>query len=63
MKKLKSVEIGQKFTELEPCQVAEELRVGRKENFHEAIKKKFEKKKIIFYKILFLNLLVDCQQV
>ena len=39
LKKLKSVEIGQKLTELEPCQVAEELRVGKKENFHEAIKK------------------------
>ena len=44
LKKLKSVEIGQKFTELEPCQVAEELRVGKKENFHEAIKKMLKKK-------------------
>ena len=44
MKNLKSVEIGQKLTELEPCQVAEELRVGKKKNFHRAIKIFFEKK-------------------
>ena len=30
LKKLKSVEIGQKWTELEPCQVADELREEKK---------------------------------
>ena len=45
LKKLKSVKIGQKLTELEPCQVVHELRVEKLNIFDQAIKLRKKKKK------------------